>query len=370
MEKNWYHINNIDELDSPALVIYPVRVTHNINTAIDMIADVTRLRPHIKTNKSPDATKLMIDAGITKFKCATIAEAEMLGICRAKDALLAYQPIGPKLNRLVNVIKKYPSTAYSCLIDNLDAARSMSAFFSSWGLTVPVYIDVNVGQDRTGIKPGQPAVTLYKDASLLEGIKPLGLHAYDGHIRHRDFDLRKQQCDECFAKVAETRDQIVQQGFAEPVIIAGGSPTFSIHSKRKNCECSPGTFIYWDKGYTDLCPEQHFLPAALVVTRVISVPGKTKICLDLGHKSIAAENEISKRVYFINAPELQAIGQSEEHLVVVAPEDHSHKTGDLFYGMPVHVCPTIALYERAFTVVNNNVNGEWKNIARDRTISI
>ncbi len=367
---DWYEIKNINELDSPALVIYPERVKHNIATAIEMIGDVSRLRPHIKTNKSPDATKLLIDAGITKFKCATIAEAEMLGMCNAKDVLLAYQPIGPKLNRFVNLIKKYPATKYSCLIDNLDAARSMAEIFSSNGLTVPVFMDVNVGQNRTGIEPGDATVKLYVEASTLNGVKIIGLHAYDGHIRNADFNLRKLECDACFAKVEETKNALSQKGFAEPIIIAGGSPSFSIHSKRKNCECSPGTFIYWDKGYVDLCPEQNFLPAALVVTRIISFPNKTKICLDLGHKSIAAENEITKRVYFINAPELKAIGQSEEHLVVEAGENHSYKIGDVFYGMPIHVCPTIALYERAILVTNNIANGEWKNIARDRKISL
>ncbi|HSZ85874.1 MAG TPA: hypothetical protein VK787_07570, partial [Puia sp.] len=204
----------------------------------------------------------------------------------------------------------------------------------------------------------------------LKGIDPIGLHAYDGHIRHTDFNLRKQQCDDCFAKVIETKNAIMQNGFAELIIIAGGSPTFSIHSKRNNCECSPGTFIYWDKGYIDLCPEQNFLPAALGVTRIISLPEKTKICLDLGHKSVAAENEITRRVYFINAPELKAVEQSEEHLVVEVPENHSYKIGDVFYGIPIHVCPTIALYERAFTATNNIAKGEWKNIGRDRKISL
>jgi D-serine deaminase-like pyridoxal phosphate-dependent protein len=370
MENNWYQINNIDQLDSPALVIYPDRVKQNINMAIGMIGDVARLRPHVKTNKSPDAVKLMIDAGITKFKCATIAEAEMLGMSGAKDVLLAYQPIGPKLNRFVSVINKYPETTYSCLIDDLHAATSMSEVFLSNGLTVPVYIDVNVGQDRTGIRPGVPTEELYAAASTLKGIKPIGLHAYDGHIRHADFALRKQACDECYAKVEESKKSIMEKGLGEPIIIAGGSPSFSIHSKRENCQCSPGTFIYWDKGYCELCPEQHFLPAALVVSRVISIPAKTKICLDLGHKSVSAENEITRRVYFINGVELKPTGQSEEHLVVEAPENHHYKIGDVLYGIPVHVCPTIALYERAYTVRGNIAEGEWKNTARDRKISI
>ncbi len=65
-------------------------------------------------------------ADINKFKCATIAEAEMLGLCNAPDVLLAYQPIGPKIDRFINLIKHYPETNYSCLIDNYPAAKDIA----------------------------------------------------------------------------------------------------------------------------------------------------------------------------------------------------------------------------------------------------
>jgi D-serine deaminase-like pyridoxal phosphate-dependent protein len=185
-----------------------------------------------------------------------------------------------------------------------------------------------------------------------------------------DFDRRRQECDESFALVVKMKEALMEKMLPEPIIIAGGTPTFSIHCRRKNIECSPGTFIYWDKGYQDLCTEQAFLPAALVVARVISMPGNSRLCLDLGHKSIASEGELNKRVYFLNAPDLQAIGHSEEHLVVETASSHSFRPGDVLYGLPFHVCPTIALYERAYTIVNGAISGEWKNVARDRKISI
>ncbi len=369
-KNNWYTINNINEIDSPALVVYIDRVKENISTLINMIDDVSRLRPHVKTHKIKEATLLLIEAGVNKFKCATIAEAEMLGMCSAKDVLLAYQPIGPKLKRFVDVIKKYPQTKYSCLVDNKIAAEEMNKVFAENNLTVNIFIDLNVGQNRTGIVPGDEALDLYIYCASLKNIKPIGLHAYDGHIRDVDFDARKQKCDEAFLLVEKMQQQLKLKGFAEPIIIAGGSPTFSIHSKRKNIECSPGTFIFWDKGYLDLCPEQNFIPAALVITRIISLPTKITLCLDLGHKSVAAENAINKRVYFLNAPELKAAGQSEEHLIVEAGENHHYKVGDILYGLPIHICPTIALYERAIVIENNTAKGEWRIIARDRKITV
>jgi len=368
--EDWYAINDIDKLDTPVLVVYPARVKQNIDTAIGMIDDVARLRPHVKTHKSAEVTRLMLQAGITKFKCATIAEAEMLGMCKAPDVLLAYQPIGPKLDRFIRLISLYTNTKFSCLVDNLPAAVGISEAAIKKEIKVPVYIDINVGQNRTGIKPGELALALYVNYQALTGIEIVGLHAYDGHIHQPDLAIRTLECDKCFEEVVKLQSEIVANGYPKPVIVAGGSPTFPIHAKRKEIECSPGTFVYWDKGYQSSFAEQNFLPAALVVTRVISLPGETTLCLDLGHKSIAAERELKTRVYFINAPELDAIGQSEEHLVVEAGKDHKYKTGDIIYGMPYHVCPTVALYERAITIEDNKISGEWRNIARDRKITI
>lgn len=294
----------------------------------------------------------------------------MLGSCLAKDVLLAYQPVGPKINRFVELIKAFPKTVFSCLIDHVTAAKEMAAIFQSYNLQVPVYIDLNVGMNRTGIAPDEDALQLYNDCTDTRGILPIGLHVYDGHIRNIDFDRRKAECDEIFEKVIKLKEAVVEKMLPEPIIIAGGTPTFSIHCKRKNIECSPGTFIYWDKGYQDLCKEQAFLPAAIVITRVISIPDTHKICLDLGHKSIASEGELTRRVYFLNAPELKVLGHSEEHLVLETAPGQSFNPGDLLYGLPFHVCPTVALYETAYTLVDGTVTGKWKNIARDRMINL
>jgi D-serine deaminase-like pyridoxal phosphate-dependent protein len=409
---DWYTISNINELDTPALVVYPDRVRENIRRAIEMVGDPARLRPHVKTHKSPQVTRMMLEARIQKFKCATIAEAEMLALEEAPDVLLAYQPIGPKVQRLTTLIQKFPGTKFSCLIDSLEAAKAMSATFAAAGLVVPVWLDINVGMDRTGIAPGPEAVALYQEAVKLPGIVPVGLHAYDGHIHDSDPTARAQRCDAAFATVLALREAIASTttnsasttdiaGDADPnlKIIAGGSPTFPIHARRAaEIQCSPGTFVYWDKNYGDQFPDQPFAPAALVVTRVISLRGETKLCLDLGHKSISAENDISKRVRLLNGPGLRPISQSEEHLVVetntetntetrpnqspnagpnqsqspnAGPnQSRNFKIGDVFYGVPYHICPTVALYERAYTVENGKLGADWRNIARDRTLSV
>jgi D-serine deaminase-like pyridoxal phosphate-dependent protein len=367
---NWYQLNNTDQVDSPALLLYPARVRENIRLLKAMIDDPQRLRPHVKTHKSQQAIFLLLAEGIRKFKCATIAEAEMLGLCQAPDVLLAYHPVGPKLQRLVDLVQQYPATLFSCLTDNEAAAALISTAARTQNLVMPVYIDVNVGMNRTGIAPGAGAIALYEKCMALPGLRVMGLHVYDGHIHAVDLAARTQECQAAFAPVEQMAAVLKAKNLEVPHIIAGGTPTFPIHAQRPQVQCSPGTFIYWDKGYQDTLPEQPFLPAALLLARVISLPAENRICLDLGHKSVAAENPLDRRVYFLNAPEAKMVSQSEEHLVVEVDAAHSWQVGDVWYGLPIHICPTCALYEQATTVQDGDVTGTWKMIARDRKITI
>ncbi len=365
---NWYEINNINSIDSPALIIYKERAQQNINEVIKM-KDVAHLRPHVKTNKMAEVCTMMLDAGITKFKCVTIAEAEMLGMIKASDVLLAYQPTTTKAKRLLQLIKQFPSMHFACLIDDVINAENISSIFAENNLLLDVYIDMNVGQNRTGIKP-ENTLDLFNECENFKGINVIGLHAYDGHIRDTNVEQRKLNTNKAFDKVMQFADAIESSSHKKLNIVAGGSPTFPIHAQRQNVECSPGTFVFWDYSYKTQFRDEPFEYAALIITRIISIVDEYTICTDLGHKSVASENTIDKRVHFLNAENAQPISQSEEHLVLKVADASRYKIGDVLYGIPYHICPTVALYERAVVIENNHIIDEWKVIARDRKISV
>jgi D-serine deaminase-like pyridoxal phosphate-dependent protein len=365
---DWYSIKNINAIDSPALVVYPARIKQNIAFALQMVGDVSRLRPHVKTNKMAEVCRLMMDAGITKFKCATIAEAEMLAQVGAPDVLLAYQPVGPKMERLIKLVKTYPNTSFSCLIDNELTALQLSNLCEQNSVRLPLFVDVNNGMNRTGIA-SQKVMDLLRKIKGYKGIQIIGLHGYDGHIRDSDIAVRQAKSDEAF-KCIEALRQHASELLGDPLkIIMGGSPTFPTHTQRAGVECSPGTFVFWDWGYKHFLPDEPFEYAALLISRVISVIDEQTICTDLGHKSVAAENPLP-RVHFLNAPDAIPIAQSEEHLVLKVPEGNSYKVGDLLYGVPVHICPTVALYDKAFVIENKEMITEWKVVGRNRSINI
>lgn len=363
----WYDIANIQSIDSPALVVYKERIAENIRMAVSMVKEVSLLRPHVKTHKMKEVAQMQLQAGITKFKCATISEAEMLALAGASDVLLAYQPVGPKTDRLINLIRAYPSTHFACLTDHEQSAAAIAEKASANHVVIDVYIDLNTGMNRTGIVANK-ALSLIGALQNLKGIKLAGLHAYDGHIRESDVPARKTHSDEGFAQIAHLQQQAKEKYGLSLKIVTSGTPTFTTHNMREGVECSPGTFVFTDWGYKHAFPDQPFDYAALVVTRVISIVDGKTICTDLGHKSVAAENPLP-RVHFLNAPDVTPSGQSEEHLVLKVEDSSVFSPGDVLYGVPVHICPTVALYDKAYVVENHHVTSEWQVVSRNRFIN-
>ena len=366
-EKPWYETVNINEYDSPALLLYPSRIKENIVKIVERV-DVRLLRPHVKTNKMAEVSALMMEAGIKKFKAATIAEAEMLAMIKAPDVLLAYPPTIPKIKRLIRLIQKYPDTQFSCLVDHANTAAAISDLYTSANLTAEIFIDLNLGMNRTGVQP-ENAISLFKKIHSLPALYVSGMHAYDGHIKDRDINIRTEVCLRAFEPVSKLKLALEEIVGHTTSLIAGGSPTCFIHAEAGDRECSPGTFVFWDKGYSENLPEQTFDWAALIASRIISIPAPDMICVDLGYKSVASENP-QPRVYFLNAPEAIPTAQSEEHLVLKVPDSAKFNPGDILYGVPWHICPTVALYDKALIVENNTIVGSWEVIARKREITI
>jgi len=365
LDKPWYTITDTRSVYSPTLLLYPDRIKENIQCLIQMAGGVKRLRPHIKTCKSAQVIQLMQEAGIFKFKCATIAEAELLSSCQAKDILLAYQPVGPNIERFITLIKRFPDIQFACLVDHIDLAKHLDQAAKEADIQISVYVDLNVGMDRTGVNPGAASI-LCQACVNLPHLCLVGLHIYDGHIHDTLLTEREKKYKFYYQEIKKLHQQLTM-AFTRPLnIVAGGTPTFPFHVQHEEVECSPGTFIFWDWGYQMHFKEQPFLPAALVLSRVISIVDEQKICLDLGYKAISSENSLTQRVLFLNAPEATPVSQSEEHLVLKVADSAKYELGDLFYGLPYHICPTVALYDSAQVIVDHKVKDQWEISARKR----
>jgi D-serine deaminase-like pyridoxal phosphate-dependent protein len=368
-EREWYKISNQGDVSSPALLVYPARIEENIRRMISIAGSPDRLRPHVKTHKMSEVVKLQMQHGISRFKCATIAEAEMVAECGAGDILLAYQPAGPNISRFFSLKGKYPEAGISCLADCEETVVKLSEAAKVEKTTINVYLDINNGMNRTGIKPGKKAADLARMIAGMPYIRLEGLHVYDGHIHEKDFHLRKELCNQAFLPVRLLISEI-RKFYSKPLnIVAGGTPTFPIHASYHEAETSPGTLLLWDYGYSSSYTDMNFLHAAVLLMRVVSKPSEGLICIDLGHKAVAAEMP-HPRVNILGMEDYDFISQNEEHMVLRSPEADRLMVGDVLYGIPYHICPTVDRYNFVSAVNDGRVTEEWKVEARTRRITI
>jgi D-serine deaminase-like pyridoxal phosphate-dependent protein len=375
---SWYELTNVSTLPSPALLVYRSRVEENVSRMLALAGGPERLRPHIKTHKIRELLELQLKLGITKYKCATIAEAELAASAGVSDLLLAYQPVGPTVHRLIDLVRQFQNVRFSVIADDPEVVRGLSSVIQKARLqsgsidfsrTLEILVDLDIGQHRTGIVPGIEAFELYRFIASLPGVTPGGLHAYDGHISDPDPGQRAVACERAFAPVETLRCRLEEAGLPVPRVVAGGTPTFKWHAKRNGVECSPGTCVLWDAGYASKLQDLQFAPAALVLTRVVSKPGNRRLCLDLGHKAVASEMP-QPRVRFLNLDDAHPVMHSEEHLVVETDHVSEFKLGDCLYGIPWHICPTVALHSEAIVIEGGRAAGVWKVAARERRLTV
>ena len=368
----WYILNKPENVISPSLLFYKDRIESNIDRMIHVAGDVNRLVPHVKTHKTAEIVKIQLEKGISKFKCATIAEAEMIASAGAKWILIAYQMVGPNIQRLFELKKLYPDVSFSSLIDNEKSADTLNELSVANDLISSVFIDVNNGMNRSGHTTDVTLLSLFHYLKSLQNIRFSGAHVYDGHIRNPEFSERKMASDEAFEKVLPFLDLIRDHPENKSMIIAGGSPSFNIHALRPDVYLSPGTNVLWDWGYGSRFQDQPFLHAALILTRVVSKPSAGIVTIDLGHKAVSAENPIELRFQLLNLNNYTLVSQSEEHGVLEVGEQawENIQIGDVYYALPYHICPSVALHDFASVIQNKQVVDEWKIVARNRRITV
>src|SRR5262245_34212201 len=176
-----YALQHPETVPSPALLFYPELIRKNLQRALEIAGAPERLRPHVKTHKTREIVRLELDRGIGKHKCATLAEASMVAECGAPDVLIAYPLVGPNIDRLCQLVDKHPATHFAVIADHAAPVRALANALVAKRKTVDVLLDINVGQDRTGVALGPEARALYEMIATLPGLEPGGLHVYDGH---------------------------------------------------------------------------------------------------------------------------------------------------------------------------------------------
>ena len=143
-----FRIDDTHSIYSPGFVVFYEPLVANLHEMLRIAGDVKRLRPHCKTHKIREIAEMQ--AGIDKFKCATFAEAEMLARAGATDIFLAYNLVGPNIERAVQYVTQYPDVSLLVTADHRSPLEQLSAAMGSAGREIGVLLDLDSGMHRTG----------------------------------------------------------------------------------------------------------------------------------------------------------------------------------------------------------------------------
>jgi D-serine deaminase-like pyridoxal phosphate-dependent protein len=362
--ESWYRLREPEGVATPALLLYRERLERNIRRAIEIAGEPSRLWPHVKTHKCGRIVRQMRSAGIERFKCATVAEAHMLGRAGAAEVLVAYPLVGENARRYARLFRAHPGTSFATIVDGVPGIEHLARAMREAGERSTVYVDLDVGMHRTGASE-RDALDLYRRIAGSAELRTGGLHLYDGHNHEPDLAGRQAVAQGCREQALRVRDAILSAGHTVERMIAGGTPSFPCYAVYPEMDLSPGTCFLHDAGYGRRFPDLPFEPAALLLSSVVSRPRPGSLTLDCGHKAIAADPP-GERGVALNLRDARTLTQSEEHWLLACADDRDHDVGSAVYILPTHVCPTFALHREVLVVDGQGrVVDRWV-IARDR----
>jgi D-serine deaminase-like pyridoxal phosphate-dependent protein len=108
----------------------------------------------------------------------------------------------------------------------------------------------------------------------------------------------------------------------------------------------------------------------VLFTRVVSRPTSDRVTVDLGTNSVATDSPIGNRVVFPALPDAVHVAHNEEHLVLQTSRAADFKPGDELFGVPRHICPTVALHKNVHVISDGKLIDRWEVTARDRRLTI
>jgi D-serine deaminase-like pyridoxal phosphate-dependent protein len=365
-----YRVVDIEDVLTPALVVYPEIIAANIAATLLLLnGDGDRWRAHIKTSKLAYTLRMMVERGIRSFKCATTLE--LLVACRsgAGDVLLAYPVMGANARRVREIAKEFADVRISVLVENEEQLRQWR------GSAVSVFLDINPGMNRTGIEQAdtEKIVSLVRAVGAA-GLEFRGLHYYDGQYGSVDGRERTTAAHAGYDRLLKVVSEIRRSGLSVPEVITAGTPTFPCSLAYEGFQrgefihrVSPGTIVYNDaSSLAQLSAEYGYAPAVLVLTRVVSRPHDGIITCDAGHKTVSADAGLPTCLV-VGHPELTPLGPSEEHLPMAVQAGKSGpQVGDILYLLPRHICPTVNNFDSALLVRRGQIESVEKVTARGR----
>lgn len=350
------------ELNTPALLVDLSSLEKNLNSMSAFFADrEVNLRPHVKTyNATPVLAQMQLEAGSIGVTCAKLSEAEILADSGITDILIANQIVGRrKIEQLAQLAK---TTDIMVAVDSKENVAELSDIADDSGVTIRVLVEVNIGHNRCGVSPYEPAQELSRVVMESPGLKYMGLMGYDGHCTLKvDESEREALSRKANELLADTRFFIENSGIEVPIVSAGGTFTYRFAAEIDGItEIQAGTYLLMDTAFKEHGVHE-FDPALSVLSTVISRPSYPSeidlAIIDTGRKSISP---------ILGMPEVKhpsganLFSLSQEHgRVSLASDGARLKVGDKIELWVRDANGTVNQFDKFYAVRNDIVEDIW-----------
>ncbi len=351
---------SLADLTTPALIVEVAALDRNIATMAGFFADgPCRLRPHVKAHKTPAIAQRQLAAGsCIGLTCSTVGEAEAVAaLC--DDVLIANELVGE--SKWARVAQLARGLRITTAVDSRRGVEGLSAAAQAAGVRVGVLVDLDVGQGRCGVRPGEQALSLARLVSEMPPLELRGVMGYEGHVQPmRDRSAREAAARTAMKALVDTAALLRGADLPCPIVSAGGTGTFDVSGRVPGVtEIQAGSYALMDTDYGDVGVP--FVPAFFVLGTVVSRPALDRIVLDCGHKSATKDHGYPA---LEGIPGARVTALNDEHAVVEVPYECTLAIGDRVRLRPSHTDPTVNLHDVFYAVDGDRVVDVWPIAAR------
>ena len=346
----------VEEIETPALLVDLVAMESNLLCMAKFFANrKCKVRPHFKNHKVPAFARKQLDAGAIGITCATLREAEILVNHGITDILIANEIVGrDKLEKLAGLLRR---ASVVVAVDSEKALFEMARVQKQLDAKFQIVVDVNIGLNRCGVPPGEPAVALASSA-ISAGVNVRGIMGYDGHFqaqppsRERDVSVLKGS-----RTLLDSAFLVAEAGIPLSIVSTGGTGTHLISGSCEGItDIQAGSYLLMDTRYKNLGAP--FLRSLTVLSTVISMRESQHAVIDCGLKEMSGERGLPA-LKDLPSAKLTAL-HAEHALIEIDPLCSSQIGSELTVGKKIEVWvqysdATVNLHSRMYGVRNGQV---------------
>jgi D-serine deaminase-like pyridoxal phosphate-dependent protein len=345
----------IHDLPTPALLLDIEIFEENIKRMADAVGRAGKtLRPHAKAHKCVEIARRQIRAGAVGVCTATVAEAELMVRAGIPGVLLTSPVADPKkCMRVAALSAMVPDTA--AVVDHERQIHMYGDAAAREGVRLRMLVDIDVGDHRTGIAPGEAAVQLAEQIASHRSLMFSGLQAYSVRASHiEDAEARTHYSSNALEPVGLTRHMLEDRGLEVPCVTGGSTGSYGCDLALTSItELQAGSYALMDVAYARFGME--FGHAATVLATVVSVNHRERVTVDAGFKAFATDRPFGPQLYGRPGTRYEWAGDEFGYLVPKEP----FSLGDRVRFIPPHCDPTVNLYDRIYVCRSDDVVDIW-----------